>query len=81
MHNNSYWDAHHKDKATYFAVKLTLSQWTESGSSVNIKVVSKALLGLVDLRTYAERDKTSLLSANGTRMAACYSTEYHANLW
>lgn len=32
------------------------------GSSGNICIgVSKALLGLVDLRTYAERDKTSLL--------------------
>ena len=37
--------------------------WCKSEAQVYIRVVSKALLGLVDLRTYAERDKTSLLSA------------------
>ena len=37
--------------------------WTERmKAQVYIKVVSKAFLGLVDLRTYAERDKTSQLS-------------------
>ena len=35
--------------------------WTEA--QVSIKDVSKALAGLVDLRTYAERDKTSWLAA------------------